>query len=181
VDPSGRCFIAGAIDMLIVVDISSSIRADEIKFQAVRGAATAGRASEIALNSGHSVRVLRAMRRNNKRLFKELEDFFKEKVEIHHILEKRFLPSNVKLTPKVEKILQRLGHVDDMPGIVLTRKRHRTITNRWIKELGKIGMKDFRGYSNITIKDLINAAGKVYYDDPVQLQVVMRGILNVAF
>ena len=42
-------------------------------------------------------------------------------------------------------------------------------------------MNSFKGYDNITLEDLINAASKVYRDDPLQLDVVMRGILNLAF
>jgi len=181
VDPSGHMFVAGAIDMLMVVDVLGSLRSSEVKYQAARGATMIGRASEIVLNSGHSVRALRAMRRNNKRLFESFEKLVGEKVEIHHILEKRFLPSNIKLSPEVEKILQKLGHADNMPGIVLSKSRHRIITNRWIEALGRRGMSSFKGYENITVEDLINAAAKVYKDDPLQLNVVMKGILNLAF
>ena len=74
--------------------------------------------------------------------------------------------------------LDELGHTDNMPGIVLSKSRHRE--NR-LEVLKRKGISGFKGYKNITVEDLINAAAKVYKDDPLQLNVVMKGILNLAF
>ena len=175
VDPNGRCFVAGAIDMIMVVDIMGSLRSSEIRFLTVRGVAMAGRASEIVLNSGHTVRALRAMRRSNRGLFERLENFLGEKVEIHHILEKRFYNNANK---EVREILDRIADADELPGIVLTKSRHRIITKRWVEALKRERMNGFAGYKNITPEMLINAAQKVYYDDPIQMRVVVEGLFN---
>jgi len=39
-------------------------------------------------------------------------------------------------------------------------------------------MNGFVGYKNITPEMLINAAQKVYYDDPIQMCVVVEGLFN---
>lgn len=72
-------------------------------------------------------------------------------------------------------------HADDIPGVVLTKTRHREITNRWIDALGRKGMKDFKGYDNISIEDLYNAVGKVYRDDPLQKQAIARKLMEYMF
>ncbi|MCF6244541.1 MAG: hypothetical protein L3J43_05850 [Sulfurovum sp.] len=59
--------------------------------------------------------------------------------------------------------------------------RHREITNRWIKALGRKKMKGFKGYDNITIEDLHRAVSKVYRDDPLQKQAIARKLMEFMF
>ena len=178
VDPSGRCFVAGAIDMIMVVDIMGSLRSSEIRFQTIRGVAMAGRASEIVLNSGHTVKALRAMRRSNRGLFQRLEEYLGEKVEIHHILEKRFLPKQ-NISPDMKKLLDKLGHADNMPGIVLTKSRHRIITERWQREIRRSYRGENGRYKSITVEEIINAAENVYFDDPIQMHTVVNYLMGL--
>ncbi|MCI9080515.1 MAG: hypothetical protein HFH68_16685, partial [Lachnospiraceae bacterium] len=74
----------------------------------------------------------------------------KKGIEVHHIVEKRFLPafkSGIK--------------AGDMLSIPLGKKLHREITNRWRKAI-KYGT----AYKNLTKKELIKASNKVYKDMP---------------
>jgi len=114
------------------------------------------------------------MRRNNKGLFRKLEEFLGEKPEIHHIIEQRFWNN----APKNSAVRRLFEHQDNIPGIVLSKSRHQIITKRWTQELKKKGMSGFRGYDNITIEDLINAVGRVYRDDPLQMQVAKRVLMK---
>jgi len=77
--------------------------------------------------------------------------------------------------------LDELGHPDDIPGIVLSKSRHREITNRWFEVLKRKGISGFKGYKNITIEDLYNAVGIVYRDDPLQKQVLVRIMMEFMF
>ena len=74
--------------------------------------------------------------------------------------------------------LDELGHTDNMPGIVLSKSRHRE--NR-LEVLKRKGISGFKGYKNITIEDLYNAVGIVYRDDPLQKQVLVRIMMEFMF
>ncbi len=171
VDPSGRFFI-GISEITMVMDLAS-FRVTHISKSTKAYVPYIGRAAEIALNSGHSVRALRAMRRGNPGLFKRLSQAKGANLQIHHVLEKRFFESR-----EVQKMLQKLGKdIDDVPGMTLTAERHQIITNRWKEVFPRKNMTNHPNYKkvqDITIEDLINAIDKIYYDDPLQKQSLLR-------
>jgi len=123
---------------------------------------------------GHTVKELKRLKKTNPDLFKKMKSLNKrgsERMEIHHIIEKRFWKDN--------KILKDIfDDADDIMGVVLSRERHKVITQRWINELGRKNMKNHKEYSSITIEDLINASSKVYRDDPLQRNSVVRMLIG---
>ena len=62
------------------------------------------------------------MWRSNRGLFQRLEEYLGEKVEIHHILEKRFYNNANK---EVKEMLDRIADADELPGIVLTKDNYK--------------------------------------------------------
>ena len=170
VDPSGKMFIGISIASFNFTSVRSVNTLSSIQ----KYGPYTYRASNIALRySVRSVKQLKALKRSNSRLFANVG---KDKLEIHHILEKRFWTN-----AKDSRIKSMFEHADDIPGVALTKTRHREITNRWIKALGRKGMKDFKGYDKITIEDLYNAVGTVYRDDPLQKQAIARKLMEFMF
>ena len=85
----------------------------------------------------------------------------KDDVQIHHLIEKRFVKSGA-LTGVAE---------DEIPGVVLTKAEHDVFTERWYREIGRNGWKN----SSIVTKnakpdDIWRAAQQVYNDNPVLLE-----------
>ena len=170
VDPSGKMFIGISMASFNF----TSVRVANTLSSTQKYGPYVYRASNIALKySSRSVKQLKALKRSNSRLF---ENLGKDKLEIHHVLEKRFWTN-----AKDSRIKAMFEHADDIPGVVLTQTRHREITNRWIKALGRKKMKGFKGYDNISIEDLYNAVGKVYRDDPLQKQAIARKLMEFMF
>ena len=177
VDPSGEMFLlGGGIDFFVMADMLS-FRASHDKKTVQTGIPLAGRAANFALNSGRSVKELRKMRDSGSSLFKRIKQELGGDVQIHHIVEKRFFGKNI--SPAMKKILNKYADVDEMPGIVLSRERHRVITSRWRKAINTRAYKNpNKKYGDLTDEDIFNAANEVYKDDPIQRVTVIRGILN---
>ncbi len=90
-----------------------------------------------------------------KSLCKTIKNRKKLKIEIHHIIEKRF--GKLKLKG------------NDYPAIPISKDLHRVITNRWRKEI-PYGTD----YKKLNKKTLIKAANHVYKDMPELRKVAIK-------
>ena len=90
-----------------------------------------------------------------KSLCKTIKKRKKLKIEIHHIIEKRF--GKLKLKG------------NDYPAIPISKDLHRVITNRWRKEI-PYGTD----YKKLNKKTLIKAANQVYKDTPELRKVAIK-------
>lgn len=100
----------------------------------------------------------------------KLKKVFKgaKQVEVHHVIEKRFLQIN-RYNNKAFKGIKETK----MMAVPVGKKLHRTITNRWRREL------PYRQYKNITKKDMIKAIEKVYEDMPALKKYALKYLNEV--
>lgn len=106
--------------------------------------------------------------------YNRLQPIFKgvKGVEKHHIFEKRLLPGiNAHLKPGIKKKMSQ----GRMLSIPLEKKFHNEITQRWKKEIPY----NKKLYKNLTKKDFIKAANKVYKDMPELRKVAIKWINEV--
>lgn len=106
--------------------------------------------------------------------YNRLQPIFKgvKGVQKHHIFEKRLLPGiNAHLKPGIKKKMSQ-GRILSIP---LEKKFHNEITQRWKKEIPY----NKKLYKNLTKKDFINAANKVYKDMPELRKVTIKWINEV--
>lgn len=80
-----------------------------------------------------------------------------EEIEVHHLIEQRFIAQLQETYGKDYK-------VGDIPGVALEKKDHQEITDRWLKEIGRRNMKEELRTDTAKIEDLDRAARNVYTD-----------------
>lgn len=102
--------------------------------------------------------------------YSKLKKVFKgvQKVEAHHVIEKRFLQIS-----RHNKHAFKGVKAADMMAVPIEKKLHRTITNRWRREL------PYGKYKDITKKDMRKAIGKVYEDMPALKKYALKYLNEV--
>lgn len=102
----------------------------------------------------------------------KLKKVFKgtKNVEVHHVIEKRFLKTGKMFSDKkTKKVLKQ----SEMMAVPVGKKLHRTITNRWRKAL------PYGDYEKITKEKMEDAIKKVYKDMPALKKYALKYLNEV--
>ena len=103
----------------------------------------------------------------------KLKKIFKgtKNIEVHHVIEKRFLQSGKMYSNKKlkKKLIQ-----SKMMAVPLEKRLHQKITNRWRKQF-----QYNYGYKKITKAQMIIAINKVYYDMPALKRYALKYLEEV--
>jgi len=101
-----------------------------------------------------SVRTLRSLRQGGKGIWKDSKGV---QEEIHHLVEKRLLSRSPELR-------NMFSNADDLAGAVLKQGEHRIYTARWRDAIPY--KAPGQAPNRISLDEIIDAAYKVYYDQP---------------